>query len=69
MPGEILKIFESPNAQVQIVRRVDGAFTFRMRSKSSHGWNRPGPDCGIYDSRETAEAEARARVWWLAATS
>jgi hypothetical protein len=29
-------------------------------------WGPPGPDCGIYDSADTAENEARQRVPWLA---
>jgi len=28
-------------------------------------WGPPGPDCGIYDSADTAESEARQRVPWL----
>ena len=28
-------------------------------------WGPPGPDCGIYDSPDTAETEARLRVPWL----
>ena len=28
-------------------------------------WGMPGPDCGIYDSADTAETEARQRVPWL----
>jgi len=28
-------------------------------------WGPPGPDCGIYDSADTAETEARQRVPWL----
>lgn len=29
-------------------------------------WGPPGPDCGIYDTAETAENEARGLVPWLA---
>jgi hypothetical protein len=29
------------------------------------GWGKTGPDCGIYDSPDTAEMEARQRVPWL----
>jgi hypothetical protein len=29
-------------------------------------WGPPGPDCGIYDSADTAKNEARQRVPWLA---
>jgi hypothetical protein len=28
-------------------------------------WGPPGPDCGIYDTADTAEDEARQRVPWL----
>jgi hypothetical protein len=28
-------------------------------------WDAPGPDCGIYNSPDTAEMEARQRVPWL----
>jgi hypothetical protein len=28
-------------------------------------WGPAGPDCGIYDSADTAETEARQRVPWL----
>jgi len=28
-------------------------------------WEPPGPDCGIYDSADIAETEARQRVPWL----
>jgi hypothetical protein len=28
-------------------------------------WGPPGPDCGIYDSADMAESEARQRVPWL----
>jgi len=28
-------------------------------------WGPPGPDCGIYDSADTAETEARLCVPWL----
>jgi len=29
-------------------------------------WGLPGPYCGVYDTPETAEAEAMGRVPWLA---
>jgi hypothetical protein len=28
-------------------------------------WGPAGPDCGIYDSADTAESEARQRIPWL----
>jgi hypothetical protein len=69
MPEQVIKELECANAQIQIVRRADGNFTFRKRIRLSGGWSEPGPDLGIYDSAETAEVEARERVWWLAATT
>lgn len=30
-----------------------------------HGWGPPGPDCGIYDTTDSAETEAHERVPWL----
>ena len=69
MPEQVTKVLECTNAQIQIVRRADGYFTFRKRIRLSGGWSEPGPGLGIYDSAETAELEARQRVWWLAATT
>jgi hypothetical protein len=37
-----------------IMRRADGNFTYRIQTAGGS----PGADCGIYDSAETAEAEA-----------
>jgi hypothetical protein len=68
----LLKEFISADGlqRVWIVERADGAFSYRMI------WNgdpeiagKPGPCCGIYDSAEIAESEARARVPWLAEIS
>lgn len=56
MPDDIIKVIEGPNAQVQIVRRGDGAFTYRTSARVSDGWSASGPDLGIYDSADTAEA-------------
>ena len=55
--------------RVLVVRRADGLMTYRRQwiDQASGQWSSPGPDCGLYDSVETAEAEARAKVWWLAA--
>ncbi len=56
-------------ARVLIVRRADGLVTYRLQSSdlSSGSWGPQGPDAGLYDTIQMAEAEARARVWWLAA--
>ena len=71
MSGQTLKIITSPNAQerVLIVCRADGAYTYRRQRVSSAEWIAVGPDCDIYDSPETAEAEAHCRVSWLASIS
>jgi hypothetical protein len=68
-----LRILESPDNQerVVIVRRLDGTFTYRRQWRSEFsddadgGWGPLGPDCGIYDSEETAEIEAQQRIEWL----
>lgn len=54
-------------ARVLVIARIDSLITYRLQSKAhaSGQWEPPGPDCGLYESVETAEAEARARVWWL----
>jgi len=51
-----------------IVIRADGLATYRRQTMDSASgrWKASGPDCGLYDSVESAEAEARARIWWLA---
>ena len=71
MTERILVTIVSPNgkARVQIVHRADGAYTYRQQhvttTPSGLDWGLAGPDAGIYDSAETAEREARSRVWWL----
>lgn len=62
---EILKTLESENERVLIVRRRDGAFSYRRQIHLFDGWGDPGPMLGLYDTAATAEIEARARVWWL----
>ncbi|HEY5721727.1 MAG TPA: hypothetical protein VIT45_05345 [Allosphingosinicella sp.] len=70
------KILESPDRteRVIIAQRSDETYTFRRQWRTignesadfaGEGWGAPGPDCGIYDSAETAETEARQRVAWL----
>jgi hypothetical protein len=61
---------ESPDGteRVLIMQRPDGAFTYRRQWRFEEGrWSSPGPDCGIYDSIDTAEREARQRIPWLKA--
>lgn len=66
MIEQTIKIIERHKSRVCIVRRADGRFTFRTQGSSGDGWGPMGLDCGIYDSAETAESDARLRVWWLA---
>jgi hypothetical protein len=37
----------------------------RANEEREGAWGPLGPDCGIYDSADTAETEARQRVPWL----
>jgi hypothetical protein len=53
-------------ARILVVRRADGLATYRHQSQTSGQWGSPGPDCGLYDTIETAETQARSRIWWLA---
>ena len=55
--------------RVLIVKRADHLATYRRQSsnRESGKWNEPGPDCGLYDTLEAAEDEARERIWWLSA--
>lgn len=62
MVEQTIKVLEQSNARVLIVKREDGAYTYRAQTRFSDGWHAPGPDLGVYDSPETAESEARARV-------
>ena len=64
---EVLKVLEAPTEKVELTQRSDGAFSYRKLSRQGEKWGEAGPDCGIYDTAATAEAEARARIWWLAA--
>jgi hypothetical protein len=71
-----IKTLESPdgNERVLISQRADGHYTYRRQWRSTdsqfknvdeEGWGPPSEDCGIYDSADTAETEARQRVLWL----
>lgn len=54
--------------RIIVVEREDGLFTYKKQSAGRHGtWGDPGPASGVYDSPETAIAEAQQRVWWLKA--
>lgn len=68
MQGEILKSFDNDagDERVLIVQRSDGLWTWRKQALHVDGWGSEGPDCGVYDSAESAENEARARTHWLA---
>lgn len=63
MAERTLKTLSGVNAdeRVVIVQRRDGAFTYRVVFLLADGKISVGPDCGIYDSAETAESEARSR--------
>ena len=70
---EPIKIIERPDGQERmlIMRRSDGHYTFRHqwveRIDGADSWGPMGLDCGIYDSIDTAEAEAMQRTKWLKA--
>lgn len=55
--------------RVLVVRRADGLYSYRLQwAEQLDGqvaWGGPGPYCGLYDSQETAEAEALGRVVWF----
>jgi hypothetical protein len=63
---QVVKTISRPDfdRQVLIVRRSDGRFSYQIRFLADTGWGPPGPYLGIYDSPETAEVEALARVRW-----
>jgi len=66
MAEEVPKTLTNDNCdeRVVIVRRADGTYTYRREWHGEGGWNR-GLDLGLYDSANSAEAEARMRVGWL----
>lgn len=52
--------------RIIVVEREDGLFTYKKQAAGLNGtWGNPGPACGVYDSAETATAEAEQRVSWL----
>jgi hypothetical protein len=80
MSGKVLKILERSDGceRVLLVIRNDGNYTFQRQWWSGafesgrdlsdgklNTWSAPGPDCGIYESIEGAEQEARLRIDWL----
>jgi hypothetical protein len=67
MEEEVVRILEAKNDRLLIVKRSDGIFSYRTQRRDRAGWGRPSLIAGLYDSRETAESEARSRIWWLAA--
>ncbi|HET7594454.1 MAG TPA: hypothetical protein VFK49_03315 [Stellaceae bacterium] len=70
MSERVLKVIASPEGdhRVLIVQREDRAYSYRRQhlvdGPEGKEWGAPGPYCGIYDSAETAEREAIARVDW-----
>ncbi|HWU12990.1 MAG TPA: hypothetical protein VN157_03160 [Caulobacter sp.] len=54
--------------RILVVKRADGLASYRRQfiDAVSGRWGPPGPELGLYDTIETAEIEARSRVWWLA---
>ena len=65
--NEQIIISSDESERVLIVSRDDGRFTYRRQWKQAEGWGAEGPDCGIYDSAETALCEAASRIAWLQA--
>lgn len=55
---------ETADERVLIVRRADGVYTYRREWYGADGWS-GALDLGLYDSADTAEAEARMRIDWL----
>ncbi len=70
MSERVMKAIVSPDGEhrVLIVQRADGAYSYRRQwlvdSPAGKDWGAPGPYAGVYDSAETAEREAVARVRW-----
>ena len=65
---QLLRSIVSPDGEhrVLIVKRPDGAYSYRQQSlidsQAGREWQTPGPYLGIYNSVETAEEEALARM-------
>ena len=69
MAEEIVREILKPDGtlRVIIVRRADGRFTYRQQEWGEGDWGPATIDAGVYDSIDTAEAEARQREPWLRA--
>ncbi len=67
MHEEIVQIIPDAagSARVLIIKRVDGRFTYRWQKRLGSDWGPSSIDAGVYDSPDTAEAEARQRLPWL----
>lgn len=67
MAEEIVRTLNHPKEtkRVIIVRREDGRFTYRWQERRGNDWGAASIDAGVYDSADTAEAEARQRERWL----
>jgi hypothetical protein len=70
MQPEPIKILLRRDGQqrVVVIRRADGLYTFRYQWAAPNvnaPWGPMGPDCGVYDSVDTAETEAMLRTDWL----
>lgn len=67
MKFEIVKTLtnDAGDERILIILRGDGVATYRRQWSRSGGWGDIGPECGLYDTTEAAENEARARTQWL----
>lgn len=70
MAERVLKTITSPDGKhrVLVIRKGDGNYSYRRQwlvdAPDGPQWGAPGPYCGIYESAETAEREAIARIDW-----
>jgi hypothetical protein len=64
MAERVLMSFPNPSGKWRfvVVQREDGKFTYRMQMLAGIIWGPSGLDAGVYDSAETAEYEARAKL-------
>ncbi|TMJ18441.1 MAG: hypothetical protein E6G92_00885 [Alphaproteobacteria bacterium] len=53
------------DSRILVMQRADGNYSYRLQLNDGVSWGQHGPDCGIYESAESAETEARARTDWL----
>lgn len=67
MTEEIVREINDPSGfrRILLIRRTDGRFTYRRQERGELGWGPMTIDAGVYDSADTAEAEARQRESWL----